>query len=168
MTMPASAVTRENAAHPARAGSTIARYFTKAGTDALDMVSYEKRDCVILEPDGKIVFEMRDLEIPAEWSQLATDIAASKYFRKAGVPARLKRVAEKGIPEWLSRHEGDPDASDALRYLARELGMPERDARALWAAFLLAPSLDVCEALLLGVEVPAHRLDPARLRLLGR
>lgn len=52
----------------------------------LDEVEYVKRRSVIKEPTGKVVFEMDDCEVPTSWSQLATDIAASKYFRKAGVP----------------------------------------------------------------------------------
>ncbi len=69
----------------ASAGVRLERRFTRAGFDPLDEVSYERRDSVIANPDGSIVFEMRGAEIPASWSQLATDIAVSKYFRKAGV-----------------------------------------------------------------------------------
>jgi ribonucleoside-diphosphate reductase alpha chain len=61
------------------------RRFTRAGTDPLEAVEYTTRNCVITNPDGSVVFELRNLEVPTSWSQLATDIAASKYFRKAGV-----------------------------------------------------------------------------------
>jgi len=64
----------------------IARRFTKPGQDALSTVEYEKRTSRITNPDGSVVFEMPDAEIPKSWSQLATDIMVSKYFRKAGVP----------------------------------------------------------------------------------
>ena len=64
----------------------IQRRFTKVGIDPLDEVRWERRESVIREPDGTVVFEMRDIEVPAEWSQVATDILAQKYFRKAGVP----------------------------------------------------------------------------------
>ena len=64
----------------------ITRRFTKAGQDAFRTVEYEKRTSRISNPDGSVVFEMNDAEIPAQWSQLATDIMVSKYFRKAGVP----------------------------------------------------------------------------------
>lgn len=64
----------------------IQRRFTKAGVDPLDEVRWEQRESVIREPDGTVVFEMRDIEVPADWSQVATDILAQKYFRKAGVP----------------------------------------------------------------------------------
>src|ERR687889_553308 len=64
----------------------IQRRFTKPGTDVFNSVTYEKRTSRISNPDGSVVFEMNDAEIPAQWSQLATDIMVSKYFRKAGVP----------------------------------------------------------------------------------
>ncbi len=64
----------------------IHRRFTQPGQDALASVQYEKRTSRISNPDGSVVFEMNDAEIPVEWSQLATDIMVSKYFRKAGVP----------------------------------------------------------------------------------
>jgi len=64
----------------------IQRRFTKPGIDPLDEVQWERRESVIREPDGTVVFEMRDIEVPADWSQVATDILAQKYFRKAGVP----------------------------------------------------------------------------------
>ena len=64
----------------------IQRLFTQAGVDPLDSIEWEKRESVIREPDGSVVFEMRDIEVPKTWSQVATDILAQKYFRKAGVP----------------------------------------------------------------------------------
>jgi ribonucleoside-diphosphate reductase alpha chain len=64
----------------------IQRRFTQTGQDPLDGMEWEKRESVIREPDGKVVFEMRDIEVPTSWSQVATDILAQKYFRKAGVP----------------------------------------------------------------------------------
>src|SRR5688572_29483510 len=64
----------------------ISRRFTKPGQDVYSTVQYEKRTSRISNPDGSVVFEMNDAEIPAQWSQLATDIMVSKYFRKAGVP----------------------------------------------------------------------------------
>jgi len=64
----------------------ITRRFTKPNQDVFSTVEYEKRTSRISNPDGSIVFEMNDAEIPKNWSQLATDIMVSKYFRKAGVP----------------------------------------------------------------------------------
>ncbi|MFO0872967.1 MAG: adenosylcobalamin-dependent ribonucleoside-diphosphate reductase [Phycisphaerales bacterium] len=64
----------------------IARKFTTAGQDVYEAVKWERRSSKISGADGKTVFEMKDAEVPAGWSQLATDIVVSKYFRKAGVP----------------------------------------------------------------------------------
>jgi ribonucleoside-diphosphate reductase alpha chain len=67
-------------------GLRITRRFTEAGKDAYDKIEWSRRDSRITNPDGSIVFEMTDAEIPAGWSQVAADIMVSKYFRKAGVP----------------------------------------------------------------------------------
>jgi ribonucleoside-diphosphate reductase alpha chain len=64
----------------------ITRRFTKEGQDVFETVEWEKRTSRITNPDGSVVFEMKEAEIPKSWSQLATDIMVSKYFRKAGVP----------------------------------------------------------------------------------
>ncbi len=69
-------------------GLTVKRYFTKEGRSPFEMFIYEKRSSVIKNPDGSTVFEMRGVEVPVFWSQVATDILAQKYFRKAGVPLR--------------------------------------------------------------------------------
>ena len=62
------------------------RRFTKEGISPFDMFTYDYRTSVIRNPTGEVVFEMKDVEVPAHWSQIATDILAQKYFRKAGVP----------------------------------------------------------------------------------
>ena len=67
-------------------GLRINRYFTRPGEDPLDSVTWSTRDSRITNPDGSVVFEMNDAEVPASWSQVAADIMVSKYFRKAGVP----------------------------------------------------------------------------------
>jgi len=67
-------------------GLRFKRVFSKEGQSPFDAVEYEKRTSVIREPDGTVVFEMKDVEIPKEWSQVATDIIAQKYFRKTGIP----------------------------------------------------------------------------------
>lgn len=67
-------------------GLSISRVFTTPGSDPLEEVTYEKRTSRIKNTDGSVVFEMEGAEIPASWSQVATDIVVSKYFRKAGVP----------------------------------------------------------------------------------
>jgi ribonucleoside-diphosphate reductase alpha chain len=75
-------------------GVSIERRFTQPGENPLETASYTRRDSVITNPDGSVVFELRGAEVPEGWSQLATDIAVSKYFRKAGLfgdPARGER-----------------------------------------------------------------------------
>src|SRR6201989_2606472 len=67
-------------------GLKVERYFTKEGVNVFDLFKYEKRSSVIRNPSGDAVFEMNDVEVPASWSQVATDILAQKYFRKAMVP----------------------------------------------------------------------------------
>lgn len=67
-------------------GLTIPRHFTKAGEDPFASVAWSRRTSRITNPDGSVVFEMKDAEVPAGWSQVAADIMVSKYFRKAGVP----------------------------------------------------------------------------------
>ncbi|MDH3260918.1 MAG: vitamin B12-dependent ribonucleotide reductase [Acidimicrobiia bacterium] len=67
-------------------GLTIGRRFTEAGHDPYASIEWTRRDSKIANPDGSVVFEMKDAEIPAAWSQVATDIMVSKYFRKAGIP----------------------------------------------------------------------------------
>jgi ribonucleoside-diphosphate reductase alpha chain len=67
-------------------GLRFKRRFSEEGKSPFDMVKYEMRSSVIREPDGTVVFELNDIEIPVQWSQVATDIIAQKYFRKAGVP----------------------------------------------------------------------------------
>ena len=69
-------------------GLPIPRFFTVPGSNPLDEQEYDVRTAKIANPDGSVVFQMDQVEVPKSWSQLATDIAASKYFRKAGVPGR--------------------------------------------------------------------------------
>src|ERR1700733_9178097 len=68
-----------------RKGVPLERRYTTAGQPPLDAVVWERRRSVITGSDGSVVFKMDGAEIPAEWSQLATDIVVSKYFRKAGI-----------------------------------------------------------------------------------
>ena len=81
----------------------ITRRYTAEGKDPFGAFAFVPRTSRIANPDGKVVFEMKDLLAPEPWSQVAVDILAQKYFRKAGVPARTERVAEEGVPEWLQR-----------------------------------------------------------------
>nr|WP_038038299.1 vitamin B12-dependent ribonucleotide reductase [Thermorudis peleae] len=67
-------------------GLRIPRFYTRPGEDPYSTVRWVKRTSRITNPDGSVVFEMADAEVPEDWSQVATDIVVSKYFRKAGVP----------------------------------------------------------------------------------
>ena len=81
----------------------IERRFTKAGQDAYADIDFVMTASEIRNPDGTVVFSLDDVEVPASWSQVASDVIAQKYFRKAGVPAVLKKVREKDVPEFLWR-----------------------------------------------------------------
>ena len=76
-------------------GLHFKRVFSQDGQDPFDLVEYERRSSIIREPDGTVVFEMKDIEIPKDWSQVATDIVAQKYFRKTGVPQYYKDGTSK-------------------------------------------------------------------------
>lgn len=69
-----------------KGGLSFSRHFTKEGVSPFDQFEYELRSSVIRNPGGDVVFEMNNVEVPKAWSQIATDILAQKYFRKAGVP----------------------------------------------------------------------------------
>jgi ribonucleoside-diphosphate reductase alpha chain len=89
----------------------ITRRYTTAGRDPFAAFPFVMRTSRIANPDGSVVFEMKDLLAPEHWSQVAVDVLAQKYFRKAGVPAGTRHIGEEGIPEWLQRSvpaEGDP------------------------------------------------------------
>ncbi len=105
----------------------IDRLFAGESKNPYDTIEFEKRTSVIRNPDGSIVFEMIDIVVPKAWSQVATDILAQKYFRKAGVPKVLKKTAEEGVPVWLQASEGDftamKDVPEADRYTS------EKDSR---------------------------------------
>ncbi len=105
----------------------IPRRYTVAGQDPFAAFTFVARTSRITNPDGSVVFEMKDLLAPESWSQVAVDVLAQKYFRKAGLPEKSERVAEAGVPEWLQRSraaEGDPstgqetDARQVFRRLA--------------------------------------------------
>ena len=81
----------------------IERNFTHAGQDAYAALGFRLTTSEIRNPDGSVVFRLSDVEVPEGWSQVAADVIAQKYFRKAGVPSATRRVKEKGVPEWLQR-----------------------------------------------------------------
>ena len=85
-------------------GLKVERHFSRDGVDVFDLFNYAKRSSVIRNPSGDAVFEMNDVEVPASWSQVATDILAQKYFRKAGVPqADGSTGSEKSIKQVAHR-----------------------------------------------------------------
>ena len=97
-------------------GLKVDRYFTKDGVNVFDLFKYEKRSSVIRNPSGDAVFEMNDVEVPATWSQVATDILAQKYFRKAMVPlADGTTGSEKSIKQ-VAHRMGDCWKDWGMRY----------------------------------------------------
>ena len=90
----------------------IKRHFTEEKQSPYQNINFKKVTSEIKNPDGSLVFKLEDLEVPESWSQVASDIIAQKYFRKAGVPNKLKRKNEKDVPSWLSPREADDSEKD--------------------------------------------------------
>ncbi len=86
------------------------RRFTKSGVSPYADITFRMATSEIRNPDGTTVFHMANVDVPANWSQVATDILAQKYFRKAGIPAALKAVEESTVPSWLWRKTADTEA----------------------------------------------------------
>ena len=105
----------------------INRIFVNKSSSAYDLIQFDTRSSVIRNPDGSIVFEMNDIKVPNHWSQVATDIIAQKYFRKAGIPVFIKKVEEDGVPEWLQRSE--PDNEKLKDIVEEERFTSETDSR---------------------------------------
>ena len=81
----------------------MTRRFTRPGRDAYAGLTFAPRSSRIVNPNGSVVFEAADVMVPEKWSQVAVDILAQKYFRRAGVPAQSVPVDETDVPEWLRR-----------------------------------------------------------------
>ncbi len=94
----------------------IERRFTTEDGGAYGALAFRRTSSEIRNPDGSVVFRLDDIEVPEGWSQVASDVLAQKYFRKAGVPAALKPVKEKGVPAFLWRSVADE---------AKLAGLPE-------------------------------------------
>ena len=88
----------------------IERRFTTAGQSAYAGIEFRSATSEIRNPDGSVVFKLEDIAVPAPWSQVAADIIAQKYFRKAGVAKVLKKVEENDVPSWLWRSVPDEKA----------------------------------------------------------
>ena len=76
----------------------IDRRYTKANESAYADIEFRSVTSEIRNPDGSVVFKLEDIQVPNTWSQVAADIIAQKYFRKAGVAKILKRVEENDVP----------------------------------------------------------------------
>src|SRR5215207_1007114 len=86
------------------------RRYTQAGKSPFAGMAFRAADSEIRNPDGSVVFSMKGIDVPAEWSAVAADVLAQKYFRRAGVPARLAKVTEPDVPQWLWRSAPDEAA----------------------------------------------------------
>jgi ribonucleoside-diphosphate reductase alpha chain len=100
----------------------IERRYTKAGQSPYADIAFRLTTSEIRNPDGSVVFHADDVEVPEQWSQVASDVLAQKYFRKAGVPARLKKVEEESVPSWLWRSVADEAALKELPEKERFIG----------------------------------------------
>jgi ribonucleoside-diphosphate reductase alpha chain len=89
----------------------IMRKFTVAGRDPFASVKWINRSSRITNPDGSVVFEMKDAQVPETWSQLATDIMVSKYFRKAGVPQFVAAGGKAIAPRMVAGQPVDEDVA---------------------------------------------------------
>ena len=108
----------------------IDRHYTKTTHDPYANMEFKTVSSEIRDPDGALVSGTGDFTAPAGWSQMACDILAQKYFRKAGIPAALKPVKEDDVPEWLWRKETDTKALNKLAKADRDVG--ETDVRAVF------------------------------------
>jgi len=100
----------------------IERRYTKQGQSPYADIEFRLTTSEIRNPDGSVVFRAENVEVPAQFSQVASDVLAQKYFRKAGVPERLKKVEEETVPSWLWRQVADQDALATLPEKERYVG----------------------------------------------
>ncbi len=108
----------------------IQRRFTKDGKSPYADIEFRETASEIRNPDGSLVFRLEKMQVPASWSQVAADVLAQKYFRKAGIPAALKPVPEEDVPQWLWRRQADEAALAKLPKDGRSTR--ETDARAVF------------------------------------
>lgn len=92
----------------------IERRHTTQGQSPYAGIEFRLTTSEIRNPDGSVVFKLENVEVPTEWSQVASDVLAQKYFRKAGVAARLKKVEEESVPSFLWRSVPDTEALNLL------------------------------------------------------
>lgn len=99
----------------------VDRQFTTPGQSPYATVTFHHISSEIRNPDGSVVFRQDNIEVPNTWSQVASDILAQKYFRKAGVPQHLVPVEENTVPSWLWRHTAAPDTTFGGEISARQV-----------------------------------------------
>jgi ribonucleoside-diphosphate reductase alpha chain len=97
----------------------LSRHYTTPNQSPYAEIEFRLSKSEIRNPDGSMVFSLDEVEVPLDWSQVATDILAQKYFRRAGVPARVRRVEEDGVPSFLWRSEADTAELASLPAAAR-------------------------------------------------
>jgi len=95
-------------------GLKIGRKFTDAGSDPFKKLNWKKRDVEIRNFDGTVAFSMEDVNLPDNYSQVAANVLAQKYLRKAGVPKKLRKVKESDVPSWLQKSVPDTKALESL------------------------------------------------------
>jgi ribonucleoside-diphosphate reductase alpha chain len=100
----------------------IERRYTKEGQSAYANMTFRHVTSEIRNPDGSVVFKLDNVEVPEFWSQVAADVLAQKYFRKAGVPVSLKKLEENSVPSFLWRSTADDTALAALPEKDRTTG----------------------------------------------
>ncbi|HSP23780.1 MAG TPA: vitamin B12-dependent ribonucleotide reductase, partial [Saliniramus sp.] len=88
----------------------IERRYTTKGKSPYSTIEFRLATSEIKNPDGSVVFKLDKIDVPKAWSQVASDVLAQKYFRKAGVPAALKKVEENDVPSFLWRSVADEKA----------------------------------------------------------
>ena len=99
----------------------ICRHFTTAGQSPYATVTFRQTSSEIRNPDGSVVFRQDHIEAPDSWSQVACDVLAQKYFRKAGIPQDLVPVEENTVPSWLWRRTAKPDTTFGGETSARQV-----------------------------------------------
>ena len=100
----------------------VDRLNTKKNNDPYSGIEFKSTTSEIRNPDGTIVFSQKNIEVPVSWSQVAADVLAQKYFRKAGIAKKLKKVAEDGVPEFLWRSIPDDKELSTLNNDERFIG----------------------------------------------
>ncbi len=98
-------------------GLRFPRHYTKDGVSPFDMFTYELRSSIIRQTSGQVIFEMHDVEVPKQWTQVATDILAQKYFRKAGVP----QYDENGVAKMKADGTVETGPEKSMKQVAHRL-----------------------------------------------